>query len=67
MKTNKEKRFLRVHLWASCAIMFGVGYMVLSQIEHAIIIAVSLTFFGALAKLIIDARLDKLYREGNSH
>ena len=63
MKTNSETKLLQGHFWASCAIMFGVGYMVLSQIKYGFLVAVALTLCGALAKLVIHSRLDRLYRE----
>ena len=66
MKTNSEAKLLRGHFWASCGIMFGVGYMVLSQVKYGILVAVALTLCGALAKLIIHSRLDRLYRETRS-
>jgi len=43
--------------------MFGGGYMVLSQIKDGHVIALALTFVGALAKLIIRSRWDRLCRE----
>ena len=63
MKTNSEAKLLRAHFWASCAIMFGAGYMVLSQIRHAILVAIVVTLFGALAKLIIQSRLARICQD----
>ncbi len=66
MKANSERRLLRAHFLASCAIMFGVGYLVLSQIKYGILVAVALTFTGAVGKLFIHSRLERLYRETSS-
>jgi hypothetical protein len=63
MNANSERRLLRGHFWASCAIMFGVGYLVLSQIKYGILVAMALTFTGAVGKLVIHSRLERLYRE----
>ena len=63
MKTNSQTRLLRAHFWASCAIMFGVGYMVLSQIKYGILVAMACALCGATAKVVIQLRLDRLYRE----
>jgi hypothetical protein len=43
--------------------MFGVGYMVLSQIRYGILIAMGVTFCGALTKFFILRRLDRLHHE----
>ncbi len=63
MNTNTETKLLRGHFWASSAIMFGAGYLVLSRIKYAVIVAVLLTTCGALAKLVIHSRLERLHRE----
>jgi hypothetical protein len=60
MKINTEANLLRAHLWASCAIMFGAGYILLSQIKYGILLAIALTFSGALAKLMVQSRLHRL-------
>jgi hypothetical protein len=60
MKFNNQANLLRVHFWASCAIMFGAGGMLLSQIKYGILVAIAVTFFGAVAKVIVQSRLHRL-------
>jgi fructose-specific phosphotransferase system IIC component len=66
LKTDSEPRLLRAHFWASCAIMFGVGYMALSLVKYGIIVAMAVTFSGALAKIVIHSRLERLNRAASA-
>ncbi|MEW6160472.1 MAG: hypothetical protein AB1813_23825 [Verrucomicrobiota bacterium] len=63
MKANSQNFLMRAHFWASCAMVFGIGYLVLSRISYGILVAGLLIFIGALAKLVIHARCQSLQRQ----
>ena len=66
MNRDSESKLLRGNLWASCAMAFGLGHIVLSQIEYGIVVALLLMLCGVIAKSLIRSRLERLHRDTRS-
>jgi len=69
MKTMNQGMLVSVGQWASCVIFFGLGYLILRELGHfAAAFALMLTSIGALAKLVVMRRLERLSaaKEANS-
>lgn len=46
-------KLARAYFLASCAVSFGAGYLVLSQIRYGVLVAMAVTLSGAVAKILI--------------
>ena len=56
MKLDRERCLMASHLWSSCALSFGLGYLVLSHVTYGIVIAWLLAVLGALVKAVVLSR-----------
>lgn len=65
MHEQKVNRLERAHFHASGLIAFGLGHLLLNQLQWGLLVAMILIMLGATGKIVVHSMLEKHYRSSN--